>query len=35
LAHADWDRFCIPVVKDGYAFRLNGPGGVPEPGRCQ
>jgi hypothetical protein len=35
LAHADWHGFCIHVVKDGYAFRLIGPGGVPEPGRCQ
>jgi hypothetical protein len=35
LVHADWQGFCIHVVKDGYAFRLSGPGGVPEPGRCQ
>jgi hypothetical protein len=35
LVHADWQGFCIHVVKDGYAFRLSGPGGAPEPGRCQ
>jgi hypothetical protein len=35
LVHADRQGFCIHVVKNGYAFRLIGPGGVPEPGRCQ
>ena len=34
LVRADWQGFCIQVVKDGYAFRLIGPGGVPESGRC-
>jgi hypothetical protein len=34
LVRADWQGFCIQVVKDEYAFRLIGPGGVPEPGRC-
>jgi hypothetical protein len=34
IVRADWQGFCIQVVKDGYAFRLIGPGGVPEPGNC-
>lgn len=34
LVRADWQGFCIQVVTDGYAFRLIGPGGVPESGRC-
>jgi hypothetical protein len=34
LMHADYDDFCIQVVKDAQVFRLTGPGGYPEPGRC-
>jgi hypothetical protein len=35
LVRADDFGFCIQVVKDGDVFRLVGPGGKPEPGRCQ
>ena len=34
LVHVDDETFCIQVVKDGAVFRLRGPGGGPEPGRC-
>jgi hypothetical protein len=31
---ADDYGFCLQVVKEGHEFRLVGPGGKPEPGRC-
>jgi len=34
LVRADDAGFCIQVVKDTRVFRLVGPGGQPEPGRC-
>jgi hypothetical protein len=34
LGRADDTGFCIQVVKDAKVFRLVGPGGKPEPGRC-
>ena len=35
LVRADDAGFCIQVVKDARVFRLVGPGGSAEPGRCQ
>lgn len=32
---ADDTIFCLETVKEGFVFRLIGPGGVPEPGTCQ
>ena len=34
LMRADETGFCIQVVKEAQVFRLVGPGGKPEPGRC-
>ena len=34
LLRADETGFCIQVVKEAQVFRLVGPGGKPEPGRC-
>jgi hypothetical protein len=34
LVRADDFGFCIQVLKDATVFRLVGPGGKPEPGRC-
>jgi hypothetical protein len=34
LVRADHTGFCIEVVKEGHVFRLVGPGGRPELGRC-
>ncbi len=34
LVRADEAGFCIQVVKDAQVFRLVGPGGKPERGRC-
>ena len=34
LVQADDDDFCIQLVKEAQVFRLTGPGGLPEPGRC-
>lgn len=35
IVHADDTRFCLETVKEGFVFRLIGPGGFPEPGTCQ
>jgi hypothetical protein len=34
LIRADHLGFCIQAVKGAQVFRLLGPGGKPEPGRC-
>ena len=34
IVRADDNAFCLEVVKGGHVFRLVGPGGRPEPGRC-
>jgi hypothetical protein len=35
LVRASDTSFCLEVAKEGYVFRLIGPGGVAEPGTCQ
>ena len=34
LVRANDTSFCLEVSKEGFVFRLIGPGGTPEPGQC-